>query len=923
VSIGTFRIYLGAAPGVGKTYAMLNEGWRARERGRDVVVAFVETHGRPSTAAQVRQLEVVPRRVVSYRGQEFEEMDLDAVLARRPAIALVDELAHTNIEGSRNAKRWQDVEELLAAGISVLSTVNIQHLESLNDVVSAITGVRQRETLPDGVVRAADQIELVDMSPESLRRRMAHGNIYRSERVDAALGNYFRVGNLTALRELALLWVADRVDDGLKEYRQRHGIAEPWETKERVVVALTGAAGGAGLIRRGARMAARVHADLVGVHIRSIDGLAQSAGSTLSAQRALLDELGGRFAEVAGTDVARDLVAFARAENATQLLLGATDRSRLAEVFKGSVINDVIRLAGGLDVHVIGTTKTDKSSSKGEDSSGSEADTDRARQTPSTERLAAGGKPISGRLPRLPSRRRLATLSVRRRIIGWVLSVVALPVLVLALIPVRMSLSPTGTLPLVLLGVVIVATVGGLLPAVVGALVGFGFADWFLVPPVNSLTINRGGDAAALVVFVLVGVTVALSIDRLARQSIVVARVRAEAETLARLVGSSPIDRPGLLQPVVDDLRATFGADSVAVFQLLDSPNPPQWKIRFAAGQPLPAQPEDGDFFEEISPGLALVVKTVQLSADDRRLLNAFVAYLRNAQSHERLAETAASAQALSEANELRTALLAAVSHDLRTPLASIKACATSLLSEEVQWDGATIHGFVSTIDAEADRLNRLVGNLLDMSRLQTGVLTPRVEPTGYDEVVAAALASLSGSTSMVNLDVAETLSVDADPALLERALANLIANALAWSPPGAQVRIEASYAPPDDLQVRLSGDASRNEGRLRAELRVIDVGPGIPPEVRDAVFRPFQRLGDGNNSSPTGVGLGLAVARGFIEAMGGELTLEDTPGGGLTAVVTMPATVTDSLHANPGFIGTTTQKISESIVPSATCSSE
>jgi len=250
---GTLRIYLGAAPGVGKTFAMLDEGWRGKQRGTDVVVGYVETHGRPKTEAQIRDLEVEPRRHLEYRGQMFEEMDVDAILARRPAIVLVDELAHTNVPGSRNDKRWQDVEELLDAGIKVITTLNIQHLESLNDVVEKITGITQRETVPDAVVRAADQIELVDMSPEALRRRMAHGNIYRSDKVDTALANYFRIGNLAALRELALLWVADRVDESLQDYRERHGIAEQWETKERVVVAITGAPGTDDLIRRAAR----------------------------------------------------------------------------------------------------------------------------------------------------------------------------------------------------------------------------------------------------------------------------------------------------------------------------------------------------------------------------------------------------------------------------------------------------------------------------------------------------------------------------------------------------------------------------------------------------------------------------------------------------------------------------------------------
>ena len=268
MSRGVLRVYLGAAPGVGKTFAMLDEGRRRSERGTaDVVVGLVETHNRPKTIAQIDGLEVIPRKVVEYRGQSFEEMDVDAILARRPEVALIDELAHTNVPGSRNPKRWQDVEEVLEAGINVISTVNIQHLESLNDVVQRITGITQRETVPDEVVRAADQIELVDMSPEALRRRMAHGNIYTADRIDTALANYFRIGNLAALRELALLWVADRVDENLQEYRERHGIAESWETKERVLVALTGAPGGDDLVRRAARIAMRTRAQLIGVHV--------------------------------------------------------------------------------------------------------------------------------------------------------------------------------------------------------------------------------------------------------------------------------------------------------------------------------------------------------------------------------------------------------------------------------------------------------------------------------------------------------------------------------------------------------------------------------------------------------------------------------------------------------------------------------
>src|SRR5579884_2181083 len=352
---GRLRIYLGAAPGVGKTFAMLNEGWRGRARGKDVVVAFVETHGRENTAAQLHDLEVVPRRTLSYRGSTLEEMDVDAVLARAPQLALVDEFAHTNVPGSRNEKRWQDVEELLDAGIDVISTVNIQHLESLNDVVEKITGVPQRETVPDAIVRAADQVELVDMTAEALRRRMVHGNIYPPEKIDAALTNYFRSGNLAALRELALLWLADKVDEGLQRYRAEHKISGSWEARERVVVALTGGPEGKTLIRRGARIAARsAGGDLLAVHVTKSDGLTGADPATLADQRRLAESVGGTYHQVVGDDIPDALLTFARAENATQLVLGASRRSWLTALLTGPGIGfRTIRGSGDIDVHIV------------------------------------------------------------------------------------------------------------------------------------------------------------------------------------------------------------------------------------------------------------------------------------------------------------------------------------------------------------------------------------------------------------------------------------------------------------------------------------------------------------------------------------------------------------------------------------------
>src|SRR5438477_1362871 len=447
MSRGTLRIYLGAAPGVGKTFAMLDEGWRRAQRGTDVVVGYVETHNRAKTAAQLRDLEVVPRRVATYRGQSFEEMDIDALLARRPKVALVDELAHTNVPGSRNTKRWKDIEELLAAGIDVISTVNIQHLESLNDVVEAITGVKQQETVPDSFVRDAEQVELVDMTPEALRRRMVHGNIYAPGKVEAALGNYFRVGNLNALRELALLWMADKVDEALIYYRERHGIAGQWETKERVVVALTGAPGGDNPVRRAARTAGRLRGELLGVHVKSGDGLTTTGGPGLENQRLLLQQLGGRYIEVVGDDIGKALVHVARSENATQILLGATRRSRWSEFIRGSVINTVIRASGDtIDVHIISKTNAE-----------------------------ASGQPTLR-----PSRGRLlAHLPRRRQMVAFAFAAVGLPLLTFVLSYFREDVGLQNALLCYLLLVVAVATVGGALPAAAASVRGFLLLNWY------------------------------------------------------------------------------------------------------------------------------------------------------------------------------------------------------------------------------------------------------------------------------------------------------------------------------------------------------------------------------------------------------------------------------------------------------------
>lgn len=841
---GSLRIYLGAAPGVGKTFAMLNEGRRRAQRGTDVVVGYVETHGRARTAEQLGDLEVVPRRRMTYRGSEFDEMDLDAVLARRPELALVDELAHTNVGGSRNGKRWQDVEELLAAGIDVVTTVNVQHLASLNDVVERITGVVQRETVPDDVVRSAQQIELVDMTPEALRRRLAHGNVYAAEKVDAALTNYFRPGNLAALRELALLWVADRVDAALEQYRDDHGITEPWETRERVVVAVTGTGATEALVRRAARIAQRTHGELLGVHVRTDDGLVGSA-DVGAGQRQLVEDLGGTHHEVAGNDVAAALVDFARAENATQIVLGASRRSRWDELVRGSVINRVVRLSGPIDVHVI-------SHLPGSDG------TDGAGATPA-------------------ARRAVPVLPPRRRQLGWLVGAAGIPLTTLALAQLRDELGLPGVLLLYLLVVVATAGIGGWAPAVVAAVAGFLCANWFFTPPIHTWTIAEPENLLALVVFVVVAVVVSRLVATAARRAAEAARATTEAETMARVAGT--VAEPDALPVLVDNLRRAFGLTGVALLRRTGdgdggsggSSEGGAWTAEAAAGEPI-ADPEAADETRPLEgDGLVLVLTGPRLAAEDRRLLNAFALQLGAAVERRRLAAAAGRAAALAEADELRTAFLQAVSHDLRTPLAGIKASASSLRQPDVDWSDDDVAAFLATIEDETDRLTALVANLLDISRIQAGAVRAERRVVGLDEVVPAALASLADRARGVQVDVPEALPpVLADPALLERVVANLVDNALSHGA-GEVVRVEAG------------------EVAGRVLLRVVDHGPGIPAAQRERVFEAFQRLGD-RRTGGAGVGLGLAVARGFTRAIDGELTVEDTPGGGTTMVVELAA---------------------------------
>ncbi|MFC9502060.1 DUF4118 domain-containing protein [Streptomyces sp. NPDC057002] len=825
---GKLRIYLGAAPGVGKTYAMLSEAHRRIERGTDCVVAFVEHHGRPRTEVMLHGLEEIPRKELEYRGTTFTEMDIDAVLARRPQVAMVDELPHTNVPGSRNTKRWQDVEELLAAGIDVVSTVNIQHLESLGDVVESITDVRQQETVPDEVVRRADQIELVDMSPQALRRRMAHGNIYKPDKVDAALSNYFRPGNLTALRELALLWVADRVDAYLTEYRNEHKVSAIWGSRERIVVGLTGGPEGRTLIRRAARLAEKgAGGEVMAVYISRSDGLTAASPKELAVQRTLVEDLGGTFHQVVGEDIPVALLDFARGVNATQIVLGVSRRKGWQYVFGPGVGATVARDSGpDLDVHLI----THDEAGKGR------------------------GLPAA----------RGARLGRSRVIRGWIVGVLGPAVLTWLLTSATPDVGLANDMLLFLTLTVASALLGGLIPALASAVVGSLLLNWYFTPPVHTLTIADPKNIVAIAIFVGVAVSVASVVDLAARRTHQAARLRAESEILSFLAGNV-LRGETSLEELLERVRETFGMESVALLERTDETEP--WTCASSVG-PRPAEnPDDADVDVPVGDHMALSLRGRVLPAADRRVLAAFAAQAAVVLDRQRLRREADRAKELAEGNRIRTALLAAVSHDLRTPLAGIKAAVSSLRSEDVAWSEEDQAELLEAIEQGADRLDLLVGNLLDMSRLQTGTVTPIIRETDLDEVVPMALGGVPEDS--VALDIPETLPmVHVDRGLLERAVANVVENAVKYSPHGEKVLVSASAL------------------AARVEVRVVDRGPGVPDEAKDRIFEPFQRYGDSPRGA--GVGLGLAVARGFAEAVGGTLHAEDTPGGGLTMVLTV-----------------------------------
>jgi two-component system, OmpR family, sensor histidine kinase KdpD len=835
---GELRIYLGAAPGVGKTYSMLGEAHRRLERGTDVVAAVVETHGRRKTAELIDGIEVVPPHYVEYRGTRFPELDVPAVLARHPHVVLVDELAHTNTPGSEHQKRWQDVEELLEAGITVISTVNIQHLESLNDVVAQITGIEQKETIPDSIVREAAQIELIDITPEALRRRLSHGNVYAPERIDAALSNYFRRGNLTALRELALLWLADQVDTALAKYRADNKITDMWETRERVVVAVTGGPESETLVRRASRIASKSSAELMVVHVIRGDGLAGLSESRMSKIRELANSLDASVHTVVGDDIPTALLDFAREMNATQLVIGISRRSRWARIFDEGVGPTVVERSGKIDVHLV----THEEHKRGI---------------------------------------RAATLSRReRRVVSW-LAAVIIPSAICAVTVIMLDryLDNGGESALFFVGVLLVGLLGGVAPAALSAVLSGLLLNYYLIAPRHSFTIAEPNSAITELVLLLIAVAVAVLVDGAAKRTREARQASQEAELLTLFAGS--VLRGADLETLLERVRETYSQRAVSMLR-----EPPE-QDRFGGkhkgylvacvGKDPCITVDSADTAIEVGDDeFWMLMAGKQLSARDRRVLTAVAKQAAGLIRQRELAEEAGRTEAIMQADELRRSLLSAVSHDLRTPLAAAKVAVSSLRAEDVAFSPEDTAELLATIEECIDQLTALVGNLLDSSRLAAGVISPDLRRVYLEETVQRALVSIGKGATGFNRSAIDRVKVEvgdavvmADAGLLERVFANLIDNALRYAP-NSVVRVNAGRV----------GD--------RVLINVIDEGPGIPHGTEDQLFEPFQRLGDNDNT--TGVGLGMSVAHGFVEAMGGTIAASDTPGGGLTVVVDLAA---------------------------------
>jgi two-component system sensor histidine kinase KdpD len=863
------KIHLGFAPGVGKTFAMLEKARELAASGEDVVVGWVDTHGRYDTAALLLGLEILPRRRVAYRERELAEFDLDAALARRPGILLLDELAHTNAPGGRHEKRWQDVEELLDAGIEVHTTLNIQHVESLNDVVAQITGVRVRETVPDAIVDRADEVVLVDLQPEELLVRLREGKVYLGEHAERAARGFFRRGNLLALRELALRRAAERVDVDVQAYRREHGIAAPWPVAERILVCVGAAPASAQLVRAACRIAVGLRAPWVATWVERPETTRLSAQdrAQLEASLQLAETLGASVVRLVGTRPSEAILAYARENNVSRIVIGKPTHSRWRDLWRGSLLDEVVRGSGPIDVHVI---------------VGDEEPRPLRRAPRERERWDWGG------------------LAVAAALVAATTGVAAAAWRFLALPDVAM---------LYLLVVLVAAVRWGRGASILAAALSVAAYDFFFIEPYYTFSVSDLRHTLTFATMFVIGLVISALALRIRRQER--AAVQREQRTVALLALSreldSALDEGAVAGVLVKAVRNLFGRGAAVVLTdpvrglapaaregdvALAAPELAVARYAFERDEPAGAGTDSlpGSRVRCLplrsgpeSFGVLVVAADPahDFRGEDRDLLDAFAREGALVLARSRLLEQAKAAAVRARTEELRSSLLSSVSHDLRTPLAAITGAASALRDEAAATDAHERRELLDTIAEETGRLERLLANLLDMTRLESGGLEPKREWVPLEEIVGAALARLEGQ--LEGREIRTEIPVElplafGDPLLLEQVVLNLLENAARHTPPGTPVEIRAAAI----------------EGAL--EIEVADRGPGLAPGDETRIFEKFQR---GARAGAHGVGLGLAICRGIATAHGGSIQAENRPGGGAVFRLTLPLP-----DAQPGTAG-------------------
>ena len=849
--LGKLKIFVGAAPGVGKTYEMLQSAHARLKAGVDIVVGLVETHGRAETEALLRGLEVIPRKRIEYKDQIVEEMDLDAVIARKPRIALVDELAHTNAAGSRHPKRYLDVEELLSRGIDVYTAVNIQHIESLNDVVAQITHVRVRETVPDSIFDRADAIELIDLTPDDLIQRLKEGKVYVPKQAERALEHYFSPGNLTALRELALRRTADRVDEQLLTHMQANAIAGPWAAGERILVCVSEDPRAAGLVRYTKRMADRVHAPWTAISIetrRSLQ-LTDEQRDRLADTLRLAESLGAEAITIPGVGrrIADDIIGFAQANNVSQIVIGKSTRSRWFEIMQGSVVHDLVRRTGNISVNVI-----------------------------------AGDELPQGIKPAVQTAARSEPFNPRPYLMALLITAIGLGAA--GLIKPYFGIENVDLV--FLTAVVGVAVRYGLWPSLVASVAASLAYNFFFLPPIYTFTITDPTNIAAFFFFMLIAILVSNVAARVRTQAdTAIGRIRTTEQLYAfsrKLAGTATLDdvlwatayqtalmlkvRVVLLLPEEGVLTVKAGYPPEDELDKADLAAANwAWSNDRPAGRGSDTLPGAKRLFLPMRTGRGLIGAIgidddrtgPLLTPDQRRLLDALVDQGALAIERVLLVEDMDRVKRTVESERLRSALLTSISHDLKTPLASVLGAASTMRDLASNLSDTEKRDLLATVIDESERLNRFIANLLDMTKLESGAIVPNTALHDVGEIVGSALhrAGKILARHKVSLELAADLPMlELDAVLFEQVLFNLLDNAAKYSPP--------------DTTISISSIREKNA----VSLQVADEGEGIPPTELESVFDKFYRAQKGDHVRP-GTGLGLAISRGFVEAMGGRIT--------------------------------------------------